>query len=232
VRAPLRDLLRWGVALFVLAGLLLLITRLACRPGGPIGPPAPPDTADAGTIQHDAPTGEPPHGIPAIVVETVTVHTVVSRTYPDSGLADRYARLASEFRRWRIRREQDSLARLRGDSVAPDTTPRPPEVLPPVRMRYDGRTLALWLTPSSGRARLDSMRIRPRWSVAAGIGGRSDTVPVVTQDRYFVRAGRRTVRCLPRAAVMGGTGYLVLPENRLGGLVLGLGSTIAGCLLE
>jgi hypothetical protein len=190
VRAP-----RWIWALIlglIALGLIVWVLRGACAPERE-SPSAPADTV----AQVDSRPGDkPPTIIERIVEVPVPVERIVTRTVPDSAIVRRYSDLAREYARWRITRQQDSLAGL-----ALDSTPAPPSILPPIAGRYDGRRLTLWLTESSGRRMQAPARVRPHFTFRAGLGGASDSVPQIKADRWLVRELREVRQCAPLTAL-------------------------------
>jgi hypothetical protein len=226
-----RRLIGWAVGLVALAVAVWLIVTLVRGildpdPPPPFGGPA--DTLPDAEVLDDRPSSAPPGIVERIVTVYVPVDRVVTVTLPDTALAERYATLARDYRRWRIQREQDSLA-----GRALDTTPPPPSILPPVTLRYDGRRLRLHLTETSGRVMRATARVRPRFAVLVGQGGVSDTLPLVRQDRWFVREAREGAGCVWRAAAPGAVaGAVVSGDDRLGGAAIGAGLAFLACMAD
>lgn len=196
----------------------------ACAPRAPIV--TQPDTGTVGQVIDRRPEPGVPHGVGSIIHDTVPVAVTVTREVPDSGLVERYAKLALRFAEYRHRMEQRTPA---------DTTPppiAPPEILPPVAMSYTGKQLTMWLTPSSGRAARYTALVQPHWSMVAGRGGASDSRPIVVQDRAWVRTGREVKGCLVPAAVFTLVGALVVPKAPVAGAIGGAVGGTGACLWD
>lgn len=163
-----------------------------------------------------------------IVKRTVKGHVSLSQGTPDTALARKFADAVSEAARWR-----DSVAKLnaKGDT----TTPRPPKpkVILPTTWGHvrDGR-LQLGLTRSDGSVLNETVKAAGHIEWYTGYDRGSDTLPVIRADRWFVRAARQTVKCAPRAALLGGgAGAATDTEKPLRGAIRGAVFTLAGCLI-
>ena len=217
-------------ALILLAIVVIGGRRLACRePEIPESPPA--DTLSDSAIQRELPDTQPPGGLGRIARVPVRVRRSVSRGTPDTALANRYARAVDRGNRFK--RERDSLlalvtTRADSDSVSRETPPEPPAILPPVAGRYDGKRLDLYLTLSSGRMMRATARVRPRFEFTAGRGGSTDTLPLIVQDRWWVRTSREVIDCAPLAALAALAGA-VLDGGR--GAAIGGGLAEGACVL-
>ena len=209
--ADLRGSIRPATALTLLlilvgvAGIFAL--GRACAPRGPISTVV--DTVTVPEAIKDRPTPTPPTGISAAIHDTVPVRVEVTREVPDSALVARYAKLAHDYALYRHRMEQ----RQPGDTTPPPKAPE--EVLPPVALRYSGKALTLWLTPSSGRVAMftTTRTLTPSFTVVAGRGGLSDHRPLVTEDRPWVQAVREVKGCALPTGVALALGAVLFPKN-------------------
>jgi hypothetical protein len=217
------ELVALAVSLVLVAGLILR----ACTERAPVHPPIVlrPDSV----VLRQRPTPKPPSGLGRIARHRVPVTRRETAGTPDTANAGRYARRVFEAESLRavIRRLRAHDSTGAADRVAATA---PPAMLPPVAGTYDGHRLDLWLTRSNGAVMLATVKLRPRWSFVAGAAGLSDTVPLVTEDRWWLRTARHAVHCAPAAAVLALAGALLDSDSPARGAALGGGGGLAACL--
>lgn len=162
-----------------------------------------------------------------IVTRTVKGHVAVSTGTPDTAGARRFADAVARADAYRDTLEA---MRVRGDTSAPP--PKPKAVLPTTWGRYREGLLQLGLTRSDGSVLNATYRVSPRMEWYSGFDSGSDTLPVVRADKWFVRAARQTVKCAPRAAIVGGAGgALSDTKDALNAGLRGAAFTLLGCLI-
>lgn len=226
----------------VLLGVVLVVLRLSC--GDKQGNPetdGPVRVEPDSVILRDRPTTARP------LKRRLTTYrakpTIAeSEGRPDTAIARKYAAAVA-----RADSLADSLARVTqrraaGDTSAhPELVPSPPRILPPAQGHLERGKIMVWGTRSDGSVGRATARLgpfHPRVDFVMGMDEKSDSIPVIDVDRWFVALGRQGLRCLPRAVVVGGGGgALVAPVNqqgrrdRLEAALLGSGLVLVGCLL-
>ena len=221
------------IGLALVAGLVLLLVRLfGGTPEIPTSPPA--DTAAESEVRAGEPDTLPPGGLSGLGRQPVVVYRTVTKTLPDTKLVRRLGDLQRRHDRWR--RERDSLLRLAPTAADSETvsreTPEPPAILPPARMRYDGRWMTVWAPLSSGRLVRAEAKARAPVTVTMGHGGTTDTLPLIVGERWWLAQVKEAARCSPYAAVAALGGALLVKKNRpLGALGAG-GLVLGGCLAD
>lgn len=218
----------WLIVVVAVALLLAALVARGClrQPEGVVIAP-PPDTLPTPDVIHDRPTPARPSLPTRIFTHPVPVTTIVTSTAPDTAAARRYARKVFEAESLRA-----VIARIRREGGDTDTVAVSRGVLPPVSGTYDGRTLALWLTQSTGRVMKATARLRPHFSFRAGQGDVSDTVPQVREDGWLLRTGREAAHCTPATVVLALAGALLDTDNRLRGAAIGAGGGFGACMSD
>lgn len=223
---------------FLLVGAVLLgvgagLVLRDCRPDQPPSAEGPVDTLpDTAVVAHRPKPGKP-NLTTRILSHRVAPRVAVSAGIPDTSLVRRFAQAVNEAESLRVVADSLKQRIAQGDQtavIAFNHQPKPKRVLPPVAGKYSGKELTLWLSRSDGSLMRATARLRPRWEFYTGMDAGSDTLPIFTADRWYVRLVRQTVHCAPPAGVMAGVGALVHAENRLLGAAIVGGATLLGCL--
>jgi hypothetical protein len=219
--------LPWLIVLgLTLLLIIILVHGWLGHPEIPVVSP-PPDTVSNTQATAHRPSEKPPSLAGRIKTKSVGVAREVSSGTPDTAYARHYARKVFEAESLRA-----VLARIRREGGDTNTVAVAVGVLPPVAGRYDGKHLRLWLTESNGRVLKATARLRPHFEFRAGLGGLSDTVPVMREDRWWLRQARETLGCLPAASAVALAGALLDRTHTVRTASVGGVLALAACLSD